>query len=251
MDFLQRSQLDLSAILKSEADFQFVPVLVSRPRDEGDALMIQDKLNKALMGLEKYIVRAPGLTDEEYAAACEADGKSGLAVLVLMPDVEMPNANSLTMRFEPVFTIRVRELPMINEGADGTGISAEQCALNIIKALHQRSAGGNPFYADKKVIREVSGDTAGITYDVVFRSDASEAKRRFVAVPALSHAAPLVTMTCATSGAAIYYTTDGSFPDKAGTLYAAPVGSLPTGTVIRAAAYKDGLSGSDVAEIEL
>jgi hypothetical protein len=235
MDFLQRSQRDLAAILEDEADFADVPVFIARPRDEGDAMQIMQALNDALMGITTK------------------NDKAGLAVMVMMPDVEMPNANSLSLRMECVFSIRVREMPMINEGENGAGISAEQCALNILKALHQRSAGGSPFYPDKKAVREVSGDAAGLTYDVVFRRDATEAKRTFVTLPTLSLEGDTLTMACTTSGAAIRYTTDGSFPNKAATLYSAPVdvGSLPSGTLIRAAAYKDGLSGSDVGQLEL
>lgn len=235
MDILQRGQLDIAAILESEDAFELVPVLVNRPRDAAAAVMIRETINKALMGLQKK------------------GGKAGLAVMVMMPDAEVPNANSASVRFENLFTVRVLENPVINEGANGTGISAEQCAINVLKALHRRSAGGNPFYPDKKAIREGAAPEGSIAYDVVLRQDATEDKRSFVTTPGLSLAEPLLTITCPTSGAAIRYTLDGTFPGKTATLYTAPVdvGALPAGTLIRAAAYKDGLSGSDVAEIEL
>lgn len=235
MDFLRRDQLDIKAILESEDDFANVAGFEARPRDEGDAMQIIQALNDALMGVTTK------------------NDKGGLAFMVMMPDVEVPNANSLSLRLEGLYTIRIREIPMINEGDGGTGISAEQCALNVLKALHQRSSGGSPFYPDKKAIREVSGDSAGLTYDVVMRRDVTEAKRRFVTLPQISVSGVTMTLSCATSGAAIRYTTDGSFPGKSASLYSTPVdvGELPSGTLIRVAAYKDGLSGSDVAEHEL
>ena len=61
-----------------------------------------------------------------------------------------------------------------------------------------------------------------------------------------------MTLTSGTAGAAIYWTHDGSFPSPANAaamLYSTPVdvAELPTGTLIRAVAYADGLRGSDCA----
>lgn len=59
-----------------------------------------------------------------------------------------------------------------------------------------------------------------------------------------------ITLACATPDAAIYYTTDGTYPDATnGTLYTAPFASPDAGTIIRTAAYKTGLNPGDVTEI--
>ena len=56
-----------------------------------------------------------------------------------------------------------------------------------------------------------------------------------------------VTLTSATNGATIRYTTDGSQPTAtSGTIYSAPI-PVNTSTNIRAIAYKSGLTDSDVA----
>lgn len=55
-----------------------------------------------------------------------------------------------------------------------------------------------------------------------------------------------VTLSDATSGAAIYYTVDGTTPTTASTLYTSPI-PVSYGTTIRAFAVKSGLSASDVA----
>ena len=102
--------------------------------------------------------------------------------MVMMPDAEVPNANSASVRFENLFTVRVLENPVINEGANGTGISAEQCAINVLKALHRRSAGGNPFTLTKGHTRGAAPE-GSIAYDVVLRQDATEDKRSFVTTP--------------------------------------------------------------------
>ncbi len=55
-----------------------------------------------------------------------------------------------------------------------------------------------------------------------------------------------VTMTSATSGASIYYTTDGSVPTHTtGTLYTGPV-NITQNTTLKAIAWKDGMTESDV-----
>lgn len=61
-----------------------------------------------------------------------------------------------------------------------------------------------------------------------------------------------LTLTCATAGASIYYTTDGSYPEpENGTLYSAPFAMPDTGTLVRAAAYKTGLNPGDCLEFTI
>lgn len=58
-----------------------------------------------------------------------------------------------------------------------------------------------------------------------------------------------LSLTTATPGAAIRYTTDGTYPTPSnGTLYTAPVTGLLAGTEVRAAAYAAGLNPSDCLE---
>lgn len=56
-----------------------------------------------------------------------------------------------------------------------------------------------------------------------------------------------VTISCATAGATIRYTTDGSEPTTSSTAYASPVAVAVT-TTLKAKAFKSGLSDSNVAE---
>lgn len=60
-----------------------------------------------------------------------------------------------------------------------------------------------------------------------------------------------LTLTCATSGSSIRYTTDGTYPSPSKTLYTAPITGLQAGTIVRAAAYKTGLNPGDCTEIEI
>lgn len=57
-----------------------------------------------------------------------------------------------------------------------------------------------------------------------------------------------VSMACATSGATIRYTTDGSTPtSSSGTVYSGPI-ALTRTTTVKAIAYKSGMTPSGVAE---
>ena len=54
-----------------------------------------------------------------------------------------------------------------------------------------------------------------------------------------------VTLTCATEGATIYYTTDGSDPTTSSTAYSAPF-AVTSGTTVKAMAYMDGAQQSGI-----
>lgn len=57
-----------------------------------------------------------------------------------------------------------------------------------------------------------------------------------------------VTIKCATKGAAILYTTDGSEPGAASTIYSEPI-KIDSDTTINAQGLKDGLLDSDISSV--
>ncbi len=249
-DLLQQLQLDIAARLEIAAEFQYVPVLVNRPRDAAAATMIRETLNSALMGMKKYIARTAGQSDAAWLAACAASGKGGIACMVMMTDGEVPN-DSPGPQFDLIATIRVFERPAFNEGTTGSGISAEQCALNIVSLLHLWSSGGNQLRCAKKAIKEGAAPEGAIAYDVTVLQHAGLQPRNAVARPVITDGPTAITIACATPGAAIYWTRDGTLPTPLnGTLYAAPFDDDTTDT-LRAAAYKDGLAASDCARLAL
>lgn len=66
-----------------------------------------------------------------------------------------------------------------------------------------------------------------------------------------THGAPLtVTINCATPDASVYYTTDGTIPTDQSQLYSAPVLLEAGEYVMRAIAYKAGMTPSEVASID-
>ena len=57
-----------------------------------------------------------------------------------------------------------------------------------------------------------------------------------------------LTLTCATPGARIYYTTNGTVPNNGSTLYTGPI-TISANTPLQAVAYADGLLPSDVQAV--
>ena len=79
-------------------------------------------------------------------------------------------------------------------------------------------------------------------------SSGSGSETPTVAAPVISGATPFTetssaTITCATAGASIYYTVDGSTPTSASTAYSGAI-ALSDTTTVKAVAVKDGVSSS-------
>lgn len=256
-DPLQQLQLDIAAHLMADSLFQYVRVVVARPRAAEDAVMIEQAINEALGGLRKYIARTPGQTDAEWEAACEASGKAGLLIVVMMSGGQVPSPNEPGPKLQLVQVVRVIENPMINEGADGTGLTLEGVKKNVMGALHQWSNDGSQaLYSARDAFKEVFLEGGAVGYDVFFNQAMPLQPRTAVDRPVIAIADPSMTITCATAEAAIYYTTDGGSPspaNAAATLYsgAVDISALANGTLIRAAAFKSPLRGSHCARAEV
>lgn len=67
-----------------------------------------------------------------------------------------------------------------------------------------------------------------------------------VATPVISISGSTATITCATSGATIYYTTNGNTPTTSSTQYSSPI-TLSGACTIKAIAVKSGMNNSSVA----
>ncbi|MCF7785562.1 MAG: chitobiase/beta-hexosaminidase C-terminal domain-containing protein [Prosthecobacter sp.] len=236
-DALQQLQLDIAAMLRADELFAGVQVIVSRPRDAEDATLIQSNIDNALAGLVQVE------TGETF--------KGGLAVIIMMSEGEVPAPNVPGPQLELVQTVRVIENPLVNMGDDGTQITAEQGALNVLSALHHWNPGYGVLTADSRnALKEVNLE-GRVAYDVRFRRDAGITPRAFVQRPQITIGGSDATITCGTSGAAIYWTENGSTPSPAtGTLYTAPIEFIP-GSTLRAAAFKTGLRGSDISTKQL
>ena len=93
----------------------------------------------------------------------------------------------------------------------------------------------NPIVAKiNEVIRKVNG---GVT------------PTQTVATPTISISGTTATISCSTSGATIYYTTNGNTPTTSSTQYSSPI-TLSGACTIKAIAVKSGMNNSSVASRE-
>lgn len=237
MSVLEQMLDDLAARAAADPYYADIALNILRPRAQLSAAAIQTKIDQALAGLVRK------------------GGKCGAAVTFLMPigDTEKPNVSGPQLRF--VYTVRVQEIIEINMGPSGTGKSAEEIALHTLQLFHLCMLnGGNCLYADPSTLTPSLEFDPKLTYDVRLRAQGGLPRVDKCALPIIApgsgDGSTEITLTCATPGAAIYYTTDGSYPyagnDEA-QLYSAPfaLGAFAPCT-LRAAAELAGYQQSDV-----
>ncbi len=230
MSPLERQLLDLQARLEADPYFADIPVFILRPRAQEGAAQIQTRIDQALTGLVKKA------------------GKAGAAVTLLMPtgDTDKPNVPGPQLRF--TYTARVQEIIAINFGPQGTQKSAEEIALAVLQLCHLcQFNGANVLYADPATLTPSLDADPKLTYDVRFLAQGGLPKPLKVALPIITVVGDTATVACATAGAAIYTTTDDSYPsplNPAASLYAAPL--VPGPCTVRACAFLAGYQQSDV-----
>lgn len=245
MSPLERLQIFIAGRLAATGFFSDVGVYVLRPRTKADGTLesvpdIQTKIEEAL------------------SLVTTTEGKFGAAISVQMPEIAAENGDN--SGFVVVQTvIRCEENPTLNMSADGTRKSAEELGTAVISALWGWVPGGvsQPIYFAKEAMVPNLDKPARVVYDVVARANMQleeEERVTRVVIARSSETAPAeITLTCATVGAAIYYTTDGTFPsaqNPAAVEYTEPF-TVETSADIFAAAYMDGLAGSNVSAVEI
>lgn len=216
--------------IKSEATFADVAVFRDRPGEISEA-----SIGQALTTLN------------------ETGGKVGACAIVLRPRIVKVNQNSV-LRFDAQITTRLLVTPVFNDDATtGTGKAVDALGLCVLRLGHQYKAGGRipqmlaaADNAAEPYNEAIEEGTEGldVTHEVPWGIE-SLTQCPAPAIDAASAAA--VAITCALVAAAIYYTTDGSYPgsgNAAATLYTAPFAAT-SGDVIRAGAEDDDLVGSN------
>lgn len=208
------------------------------------------------------LLRKENLENKLYNAlkvlAVTPDGrKPGACVVVLMPTADVADPNLSGPQMEVTFTIRIMENPTINLSDGGTGKSAEALALFTLRALHGLAISGqlSTLYGDNAALRPAEEKDL-VAYDVQLKARLGQNPEAKCAPVALAAGAGTFTATCATAGADIYYTTDGTFPFKAPVFNLATMASLYTGATayasgdtIRSVAYATNYLPSDIAEL--
>ncbi len=234
--FLKLIQEDCFARLSIAADFATVGLILARK-----AVTEQDVEQKRL------VLKGRG-------------GKVGTCVIIEMPVTRVASPNIPGPSTEVVQSFLVYEQPEINAGSTGSGISAEQLAVDCLQLFHRFMPFGTSqvmVAAPDAIVPEYSIKNH-VGYRVTISTLIALRHRLKVGLPTISPtsgAAPLgLTLACPTSGASIFYSLDNSYPSSAGVaggtsfLYSAPFTLAAAGT-LRVAAEKSGLMPSDVAQI--
>lgn len=188
-------------------------------------------------------------------------GKIGVAVVVgaFTADADQPNVPG------PAWTngasrVVVIEHPLMNQGATGTGKAAVDVAARAAQVLHHYLAGGigqTMMVTGKDALVKVPDnqlDPGTIAYQIRVENSLDSLVLSKVATPTIrpdgGTVPRTVTLACTTSGAAIYYTTDLSYPSAVNvthaTRYTVPF-TISAAATLRVVAHKTGLVASDSA----
>lgn len=229
MDQLEQDQNDFFYRISADEYFSDVKVLLE---SKGD---IESDVSQALSVL------------------LEKDSKIGACAVVLMPTLQPDSPNLPGPRSVVRMEIQVIDQPTFNLGETGTGKSASQIAERVRQICHHFASGRGAVYsfAGQSPIPTEPGKNS---YGVAFTRLAGDCPVRKVSTPAIAASATVapatITLTCATAGAAIYYTLDGSSPYPSNTsaaLYATPI-DVTVAALVRAAATLADHQPSDVAQ---
>lgn len=179
--------------------------------------------------------------------------QAGSGVLVEMPTMRVTEPNLPGPSGQFLVTCVAVEEPNLNlTPVTGTQVQAEDVAQMVLECLHGLLIEGlGSLYADDRPITPTDEFQGLVAYRISLRLRLTSNPKQIdrVAIPTIQEAGLQVTLACATAGADIYYTEDGTFPgpgNAAAVKYANTFAM--TGTVLRWAAYKAGMVGSNVGE---
>jgi len=190
-------------------------------------------------------------------------GKRGAAVVVNLPQIRNASENVPGPQGDVEVKIQCYHIPRFNDAAKGgTGKEADEIALTAINVLHHylpdgiAGVRGNFLAKRNGGLEPIGGDEDVVGWICRVTIPATVGRSARVARPAVSVDAGLVTATCATTGAAIYWTADGSYPGSgnpdAASLYTAPIPEPASPYLLRFAAEVDDDSamGSQTRAVE-
>ncbi|MCF7788615.1 MAG: hypothetical protein K9N47_21005 [Prosthecobacter sp.] len=226
---LERLQSDIEQCLLSLAVINMVSITAVRPRNAGAAAQIQTKINNTLAGLEAR------------------NGKRGTAVIVGMPMLANVNPAMYGVQGDIMIELRVIENILVNEGADGTGFTAESLAYLIAQMIPQMNfAPFGQLIADKSLITPVPEAVMEKRIEYRVRLKVTSHARPYdkCQPPVITSGGGNVTLS---GSGEIWYTTDESYPgpgNAEAVLYTAPF-AQPSG-MLRAAAHAADKMASDV-----
>ena len=232
MSPVQILQREIFERLDADAYFADIPMTVMLPLGSEDSKLVVARYQKAQAG--------------ELAKA----GKYGVAIFIELPDDEMTD-ETIGPRFTAVPEITIIERPEVNYLSTGTGKSGSEVAHHVVQVLGMQGVGGlgdDLAFGTFTKLKIVNPIELTSPRETVVKGEIQVQPRPLsrCAQVKIEAAGLSVTLSTATAGATIYYTTDGSFPyagNAAAVAYAAPF-DVTSGTTVRAVAHKAGQSAS-------
>lgn len=231
-------------------------------------------LIKDYLYTDEYFRQFPVLLEDDAELDADIDlalhalkagptSKTGLAIIISSSRGGRPIPNTPDTFSEGARVLfEIIEIPDLNRntGDGGTGqpgkVVAEVLAAVMKNFATDDSLFTNLHFYEGEIYMPETVDVEGSSSAVIHRlmmlcNGGIEDVTTVVATPAITDLALLVTITCATSGASIYYTIDGtrpqfyaaSNPNNIGTLYSVPF-TVGDSTTVNARAIKTGLRSS-------
>lgn len=256
LDRFAQLQQAIAGMLSAIPFFNGVSIFIATPTVQPDGSIvaspeIQTKVEQALTGITSR------------------GGMTGVAIMIGPPVISMFDHKSNTAMETTSLGVRVIENPLFNYASNGTFISAVEYAYQMVNYLHAWKPGqqwgtyGLRGQEGKTCVPVVDYDRPSYRqYDAFFFVYLTGIPQQRTATPFITPNAPGVggglfltgstaTITCATAGASIYYTTDGTFPqpgNSRATLYTMPV-FISSATILKAMAYSENLAPSDEFDV--
>ena len=202
------------------------------------------------------LLELKGITERDVAVAIQtlnaSNGLVGSVAIVLMPTLLPDSPNAPGPRYDAVYKVQIIDEPLLRrQPIGGTTCSADEIADRVRQILHRFSMGRGQTisFAGMEPVAVPEGK---VSYVARFKCVTVDQPPVAVASVGISPAGPgpaTVTLTCATAGSQIWYTTDGSYPGSnstacpTATQYTVPFAVL-AGQTVRAAAEATGYQQS-------
>ncbi len=206
----------------------------------------------------KVFAQRRGITENDVMTALGATNqqgqKTGLVAIVLMPKLTTDATAAPGPRYFTRYAVQVIDWPLMRRVQGGAGISGETIAERIRVILHYFAFGRGQTIVFDGMEPAPLEDQTQVSYILYFKRLSVDNPGIKVVMPTISPkegAAPqTVTLTGASAGAAIYYTTDGTYPSSqnpTALLYSGAI-TISTACTLRAAAELSGSQQSNVAQ---
>jgi hypothetical protein len=223
---LDSIQQEIADLILADPFFEDIAVLTEHTKE------IESEINRALGPLN------------------ERGGKIGAVVIVLTPQAKISFKDVFGPFFDDIKVVALVSVnPTVNNDASGTGKTASAIAEKVATVVHQQTVNSSngPVVADDPGITTIEDEFD--SRNVHFRTAGGVATAPpQVATPIIAEDHGAFTITCATPGAAIFYTLNGKNPvPRVGTFYSAPF-SAGSDLTLKARAWLAGYIASETAQ---